>query len=114
MENYLHIIYKKSPTTLSEVDIHKLSELFQQETGIESFRVQPETIYLEYDSYYYTPKRIEEYLSGVGIKDDSDSEKEHESGRNHHHTAYHKVYSTGKPANGMNISWKKPKHDLHN
>jgi hypothetical protein len=44
------------------VDIHRLSVLFEHETGIESFRVLPENIYLEYDSYLYSPEQIEEFF----------------------------------------------------
>ena len=62
MDHNINHIYQKSPTTLSDVDIYKLSALFSHETGIESFRVLPDTIYIEYDSLYYSPKRVEEYF----------------------------------------------------
>ena len=67
MEDYMHTFYRNSSHQITERDTRGLSELFAHDWGIENFRISPEGIYLEFNTYIYSLKQIEEILDNNGF-----------------------------------------------
>jgi hypothetical protein len=69
MEDYMHTFSRKSSGSVNENDIRRLHALFEHDKGIENFRISPDGIYLEYNSYLYSLNQIEEILYKNGFKE---------------------------------------------
>lgn len=69
MEDYMHTFHRYSSHQITESDTRRLSALFAHDKGIENFRISPEGIYLEYNTYIYSLKQIEEILDKNGFKE---------------------------------------------
>lgn len=67
MEDYIKTSYQKSSHPITESESRRLSSLFAHDTGIENFRVSPEGIYLEYNSYIYSSDQLEQILQNNGF-----------------------------------------------
>ena len=60
MEDYIHTFYRNSSHQLTESDTRRISAVFAHDRGIENFRISTEGIYLEFNTYIYSLKQIEE------------------------------------------------------
>lgn len=69
MENYINTLYRKSSQRITEGDSSRLSALFANDQGIENFRISTESIYLEYSTYIYSLKQIEDILDKNGFRE---------------------------------------------
>ncbi len=67
MENYMHSLTLGSSRQIGEVETRRLSGLLSRDKGIENFRITPEGIYLEYNTYLYSQNQVEEILSKNGF-----------------------------------------------
>ena len=69
MEDYINIIYREPSHQITESDTGRLSTFFSNDKGIENFRISPEGIYLEYNTYIYSLKQIEDFLDKNGFRE---------------------------------------------
>lgn len=69
MEDYIKIIYREPSHQITESDTRSLSTLFANDKGIENFRISMEDIYLEYSTYIYSLKQIEDILDKNGFRE---------------------------------------------
>ena len=69
MEDYMHTFYRNSSHQITESDTRRLSALFAHDKGIENFRISQDGIYLDYNTYIYSLKQIEEILDNNGFKE---------------------------------------------
>ena len=67
MEDYLNTFYHKSSHLITESDRRRLSALFVQDRGIDNFRISPDGVYLEYNSYIYSSDQLEDILLKNGF-----------------------------------------------
>ncbi|MGW8314130.1 MAG: hypothetical protein ACWGNV_00910 [Bacteroidales bacterium] len=67
MENYIQSLYRASHRPITENDTGKLSALFAHDRGIENFRISPDGIYLEYNTYLYSAGQLEKMLDDQGF-----------------------------------------------
>ena len=69
MEDYIHTFYRNSSRQITDSDTRRLSALFALDRGIENFRISPEGIYLEFNTYIYSSKQIGEILDDNGFNE---------------------------------------------
>jgi hypothetical protein len=67
MEEYIHTIHLKSSELLNDDQIERLSALFEVDKGIENFQISADGVYLEYNTYLYSQKQLEEILLKNGF-----------------------------------------------
>ena len=67
MEDYLNTFCHKSSHLITESDRRRLSALFVHDKGIDNFRISPDAVYLEYNSYIYSPDQLEDILMKNGF-----------------------------------------------
>jgi hypothetical protein len=67
MEEYVNTFYHKSSHLITESDRRRLSALFVHDMGIDNFRISPDGVYLEYNSYIYSPDQLEKILLKNGF-----------------------------------------------
>ena len=72
MEDYLNTFYHKSSHLITESDRRRLSALFVRDKGIDNFRISPDGVYLEYNSYIYSPDKLEEILLKNGFTEEKE------------------------------------------
>jgi len=68
MEDYIHTIYIKSSDILRKDVIESLSALLKRDKGIDNFRISPDGVYLEYNTYVYSQNQLEQILNRNGFK----------------------------------------------
>lgn len=65
----MHTFNRKSSGSINKSDIRRLRVLFEHDKGIENFRISPDGIYLEYNTYVYSLSQIEEILNKNGFRE---------------------------------------------
>jgi len=69
MEEYINTHYLKSTKTLNTEAIERFTNLLQKNEGIEDFRITPQGIYLEYNTYISSIRMINEFLTNNGFQE---------------------------------------------
>lgn len=75
MENYINTLYRKSSQRITEGDSSRLSALFANDQGIENFRISPDGVYLEYNSYIYSSNQLEDILHNYGFGEEKEKKE---------------------------------------
>ncbi len=75
MEDYLNTFYHKSSHLITESDRRRLSALFAHDKGIDNFRISPDGVYLEYNTYIYSSDQLEDILLKNGFTEEKESKQ---------------------------------------
>ncbi len=67
MEDYIHTMNYRFSRLIKESDIKKLEALFENDKGIENFNIEPDGIFLEFNSYIYSQDQLEKILIDNGF-----------------------------------------------
>lgn len=65
----MHTFNRKSSGSINESDVRRLRALFEHDKGIENFRISPDSIYLEYNTYLYSSNQIDKILHTYGFRE---------------------------------------------